>query len=151
AVASLARHFRGDKLIKVLAVDGWKALAGHVPPPERRGLILIDPPFEQESDFRRLIDTLSLAHRKWATGIYILWYPIKDRSQPDALARRLRRSNILKILRTELTVVSPLSDHRRLNGSGLIVINPPWLLENELGVMLPILAEVLGQAKHHFT
>jgi 23S rRNA (adenine2030-N6)-methyltransferase len=150
AMASLVRYFQGDKLTKVAAVDGWKALAGYVPPQERRGLVFIDPPFEQTSDFLRLADALSIAYRKWATGIYVLWYPIKDRTRPDELARRLRRLGIAKILRAEL-IVSPLSDHRQLNGSGLIVVNPPWPLENELTIILPFLAEVLGNIKPGFT
>jgi 23S rRNA (adenine2030-N6)-methyltransferase len=150
AAAVLSRHFQGDKRIKVLAIDGWKALTAYVPAPERRGLALVDPPFEQESDFHHLVEALKMAHGKWATGIYVLWYPIKDRAAPDALAKRLRRAGIAKILRAEL-IVSPLSDHRRLNGSGLIIVNPPWLLKNELAVMLPVLAQILGQAKSRFT
>jgi 23S rRNA (adenine2030-N6)-methyltransferase len=115
-----------------------------VPPKERRGLVLVDPPFEQDSDFRRLAEALAAAHRKWATGIYALWYPIKGRSEPDALAKRLRRLGIGKILRAEL-IVSPLSDPTRLNGSGLILVNPPWTLESELATLLPALARLLGR------
>jgi 23S rRNA (adenine2030-N6)-methyltransferase len=151
AAASLAYHLRGDNRIKTLEIDGWTALAAYVPPPERRGLVLVDPPFEQDSDFRRLSEALSMAHRKWATGIYVLWYPIKGRSEPDALAKRLRRSGIGKILRAEL-IVSPLSDPSRLNGSGLILINPPWPLESELSVLLPALARLLQrEGKGRFT
>jgi 23S rRNA (adenine2030-N6)-methyltransferase len=87
---------------------------------------------------------LEAACRRWATGIYMLWYPIKGRPEPDALAKRLRRLGIPKILRAEL-VVSPLSDPGRLNGSGVIVVNPPWTLEADLSAMLPSLAAVLGK------
>jgi 23S rRNA (adenine2030-N6)-methyltransferase len=141
AQAALARHLR-DPRIKTLAVDGWTALAANVPPPERRGLVLIDPPFERDDDFPRLGQALATAHRKWATGLYILWYPIKGRTEPDALAKRLRRLGIPKILRAEL-MVSALSDPSRLNGSGLIVVNPPWTLEAELKRLLPALLDVL--------
>ena len=145
AAAALGRNLRGDPRIKALALDGWTALAAYVPPTERRGLVLVDPPFEQDSDFSRLAQGLATAHRKWATGIYLLWYPIKGRPEPDALAKRLRKSGIGRILRAELTVV-PLSDPTRLNGSGLILVNPPWTLEGELSILLPALAGILGRA-----
>ncbi len=147
AAAALARNLRGDARIKTLDVDGWTALTAYVPPQERRGLVLLDPPFEQESDFRRLAEGLAAAHRKWATGIYMLWYPIKDRGGPDALAKRLSRLAIPKTLRAELSV-RPLSDSRRLNGSGLILVNPPWTLFAELERLLPALAEILANAGH---
>jgi 23S rRNA (adenine2030-N6)-methyltransferase len=144
AATALASNLRGDSRIKTLEIDGWTALSAYVPPPERRGLVLIDPPFEQDSDFFRLASGLADAHRKWATGIYALWYPIKGRPEPDALAKSLRRLEIPKILRAELTV-SPLSDPSRLNGSGLILVNPPWTLERELSTLLPALAGILGR------
>jgi 23S rRNA (adenine2030-N6)-methyltransferase len=145
AFAALARNLRGDSRIKTLALDGWTALAAYVPPKERRGLVLVDPPFEQEGDFRRLAQDLAAAHRKWATGIYMLWYPIKGRGEPDALAKRLRRLALPKLLRAELTVAAP-SDPSRLNGCGLILVNPPWRLPDELAILLPTLAKFLGQA-----
>ena len=144
AAAALGRNLQGDVRIKTLAIDGWTALAAYVPPKERRGLVLVDPPFEEDDDFFRLSRGLALAHRKWATGIYALWYPIKGRSDPDALAKRLRRLAIPKILRAELTV-APLSDPTRLGGAGLILVNPPFPLESELSVLLPALAEALGR------
>jgi 23S rRNA (adenine2030-N6)-methyltransferase len=144
AAAALARNLRGDARIKMLHMDGWTALGAYVPPKERRGLVLVDPPFEQDSDFRRLAQGLAAAHRKWATGIYMLWYPIKDRAEPDALAKRLRRMGLPKTLRAEL-VVGPLSDPSRLNACGLILVNPPWTLAGELATLLPALAELLGR------
>lgn len=144
AANALAGHLRGDPRIKILQIDGWTALAAHVPPPERRGLVLVDPPFEEAGDFARLPRGLAAAQRKWATGIYALWYPIKGRPEPDALAKSLRRLKIGKVLRAELTV-SPLSDPTRLNGCGLILVNPPWTLEAELSTLLPALAGILGR------
>ena len=144
AQAALARAMQRDPRVKTLAIDGWTALSAYVPPPERRGLVLTDPPFERDDDFPRLAQGLAAAHRKWASGQYLLWYPIKGRTDPDALAKRLRRLGIPKILRAEL-IVSSLADPTRLNGSGLIVINPPWTLEAELRLLLPVLADVLGR------
>lgn len=143
AAAALNRNLRGDSRIKTLAIDGWTALSAYVPPIERRGLVLVDPPFEQDSDFRRLSQGLAAAHRKWSTGIYMLWYPIKDRGEPDALAKRLRRLAIAKTLRAEL-IVAPMSDPSRLNGCGLILVNPPWRIVEELAILMPVLAKILG-------
>lgn len=142
AVVSLNKHMRGDSRIKTFEMDGWTALQAYVPPPERRGMVLVDPPFEEAADFHRLSHMLGLAHRKWATGIYALWYPIKGRGEADELGKRLRKSGIAKILRAELTV-SRVSDPTRLNGSGLILVNPPWTLEAELAVLLPVLSRLL--------
>ena len=144
AAAALRQNLRGDVRIKVLEIDGWTALGAYVPPKERRGLVLIDPPFEEERDFARLAHGLVAAQRKWATGIYLLWYPIKDRGGPDALAKSLRRLGPAKLLRAELNV-GPLSDPTRLNGCGLILLNPPWTLEQELSLLLPALAGILGR------
>jgi 23S rRNA (adenine2030-N6)-methyltransferase len=143
AAKALTHALKGDMRLKAVAIDGWTALKAYVPPKERRGVVVVDPPFEQPDDFARLAEGLSHAHRKWSTGIYVLWYPIKDRAGPDALARRLRRSGIAKVLRAEL-LVAPDNNPDRLNGSGLIIVNPPWTLETELNVMLPALAAALA-------
>ncbi len=145
AAAALGHNLRGDPRIKTLAIDGWTALAAYVPPKERRGLVLVDPPFEEKRDFHRLSYGLAEAHGKWATGIYMLWYPIKDRGEPDALAKRLGRLALAKTLRAELTVAS-LSDPGKLNGCGLILVNSPWRLPDELAILLPALAKILGRA-----
>lgn len=149
AARALKRHLRGDMRIKMPAVDGWTALNAYLPPPERRGLVLIDPPYEDAGDFRRLPRALSDAHRKWATGIYLVWYPIKDRADPDSLAKALRRTGIGRILRAELRV-APLSDPTRLNGCGIVLVNPPWTLEAQLSVLLPELAGLLARGKSGF-
>ena len=114
-------------------LDGCGA---YVPPPERRGLVLIDPPFEEAADFTHLSNILAVAHRKWPTGIYLLWYPIKDREAPDALARRLRKLSVPNILRSELTIGPPRAEGG-LIGSGLVVVNPPFTLERDLRSLMP--------------
>jgi 23S rRNA (adenine2030-N6)-methyltransferase len=143
AFSALSRSMQHDARIRTIEIDGWTALKAYVPPKERRGLVLVDPPFERHDEYRRLADSFAEAHRKWPTGIYALWYPIKGRSEPDALAKRLRRLNLQKMLRAEL-IVAPLRDSSRLNGSGLILVNPPWTLERELKILLPALAGILG-------
>ncbi len=145
AAAQLAGALRGDVRAKALAIDGWTAIGAYVPPKERRGLVFIDPPYEEAADFARLAATLSSAHRKWPTGIYLAWYPITTREAPDALARRLQRLSVAKILRCELAVRAP-ADDAGLTGSGLVVVNPPFTLEADLRVLLPALGRWLGRA-----
>jgi 23S rRNA (adenine2030-N6)-methyltransferase len=160
AAAALARNLHGDRRSKAIAIDGWTALNAYVPPKERRGLVLIDPPFEDAGEFPRLAQALEAAHRKWASGSYLLWYPIKEREASDALARRLLRGGLAgsgsasktasKILRVELRVGQP-RDANRLAACGLMVVNPPWTLESELAVLLPELAAALsgdGRGSH---
>jgi len=143
AAAMLAATLRGDRRAKALSIDGWTAIGAYLPPKERRGLVLIDPPFEDPADFVRLSEELAAAHRKWPTGIYMLWYPIKTREAPDALARRLRRLGIAKLLRCEIVIQPPRADGG-LAGSGLILVNPPFTLEADLRVLLPALLRVLA-------
>jgi 23S rRNA (adenine2030-N6)-methyltransferase len=144
AAAALSRELTGDARAKPIAIDGWTALTAYVPPKERRGLVLIDPPFEQEEEFSRLVQGLAAAHRKWPTGHYLLWYPIKDPNEVAAFVRKLARSGIAKMLRVELIAASTAAE-TGLRGSGLIVVNPPWTLHDELNVLLPALARVLSR------
>jgi 23S rRNA (adenine2030-N6)-methyltransferase len=157
AAAALKHNFGHDRRIKVLALDGWTALKAGVPPQERRGLVLIDPPYEDAGDFPGLVQHLQAAHRKWAGGIYLLWYPIKQRQRHDALMRQLRRSGIAKILSAELSIApapgsaqkpdrDPAEDPGPLAACGLVVVNPPWTLERELALMLPPLAAIMSGA-----
>lgn len=142
AARSLRRVLGGDDRAKAIEIDGWTGLSAYIPPVERRGVVLVDPPFEQQGDYARLAGVLDIARRKWASGTYLLWYPIKGRPEPDTLAKRIRRLAVPKVMRVELTV-APLSDPTRLNGCGLILLNPPWLLEAELTRLLPVLAGLL--------
>jgi len=142
--AVLAAVLRGDRRAKALAIDGWTAIEAYVPPKERRGLVLVDPPFEDRADFTRLAEALAVAHRKWSTGTFVLWYPIKTREGSGALSRRLGRLGIAKILRSEL-IVGPLREDAGLSGSGLIVVNPPFTLEQDLRILLPTLSLILAR------
>jgi 23S rRNA (adenine2030-N6)-methyltransferase len=145
AAAFLARTLRGDARAKALAIDGWMALGAYVPPKERRGLVVIDPAFEDADDFARLTSTLAAAYGKWPTGIYLLWYPIKERSAPDALARRLKKLAVPNVLRSEL-MLGPSRADTGLVGSGLIVVNPPFTLQRDLRILLPALGKMLSPA-----
>src|SRR4029077_16718994 len=120
----------------------YTALNAYVPPKERRGLVLIDPPFEQPDEFARLAQALAGAHRKWPTGIYLLWYPLKDARACQSFGRSLAGLGIARMLRAELTVAPAHGE--KLGGSGLVVVNPPWTLADELALLLPALAQILG-------
>ncbi len=148
AARSLKAALRGDHRAKVLAIDSWMALNANVPPKERRGLVLADPSYEEAEDFSRLPAGLAEAHRKWPTGIYMLWYPIKDRTAAEALARRLRRLDVPKVMRCEITL-GPARADAGLIGSGLIVVNPPYNLDRELEILLPALAGSFSSAARH--
>lgn len=148
AAAALAAHLRRDQRARALEIDGWVALNAYVPPKERRGVVLIDPPYEEKNEFARLAEALAAARRKWATGIFLLWYPIKEGSGPGRLAAALRRGGVAgiapKVLRVEIEWMPEASG--RLSGAGLIVVNPPWRLAEELQQrLLPTLLSVLGR------
>ena len=142
--AILRRSIGADKRASVVEIDGWTALNAYIPPIERRGLVIVDPAYEDSDEFARLAESFEGAYGKWPSGIYVLWYPIKTRTAPQALARRLHKIGIAKVLRAEL-LVEATNDAGRLIGAGLIVVNPPWKLHQELKMLLPALADVLGQ------
>jgi 23S rRNA (adenine2030-N6)-methyltransferase len=144
AARKLLAALDGDQRCKALAIDGWTALGAYVPPKERRGLVLIDPPFEETDDFSRLFNELAAAYRKWPTGIYLLWYPIKDRDAPNALARHLRKLALPNVLRSEITMTAE-EGRSWLGGSGLILVNPPFQLDGELRTRLPELGQILSR------
>jgi 23S rRNA (adenine2030-N6)-methyltransferase len=144
AAAALERELASDNRAKAIAIDGWTALTAYLPPVERRGVVLIDPPFEQPDEFARLGERLAAAHRKWPTGIYLLWYPIKDPAEVQGFSRGLVRLGIAKMLRVELILPTAGPD-TGLRGSGLIAVNPPWTLHDELRAVLPVLADVLSR------
>lgn len=142
--ASLADLFAKDRQTKVLALDGWTALKALLPPKERRGIVLIDPPFEEPGEYQRLLDGLAAAHRRFATGTVMLWYPIKDVRAAGAFARKAAALSIPKLLAAELFVASPRADGE-LAATGLLILNPPFTLEERLALLLPYLARLLAR------
>jgi 23S rRNA (adenine2030-N6)-methyltransferase len=145
-VLRLKALFVDDFQVRVTELDGWLALGAHVPPKEKRGLVLVDPPFEKEGEFDRLIDGLMRAHKRWPGGIYALWYPIKDRAAVTLFRERLAASGIPKIFDVRFEIRRP-SREPRLDGTGMIVVNPPFTLESELRIILAALHGVLAQEK----
>ena len=139
----LKARFEGDFQVRIMELDGWLALGAHLPPKEKRGLVLVDPPFEDEGEFDRLMDGLKRAHRRWPSGIYALWYPVKDRKAVAAFRAQLAESGIPRLLDVGFDIRSPSSEPR-LDGSGLVVVNPPFTLESELRTLLPALHKLLA-------
>lgn len=144
--ARLKALFARDAATKVLMLDGWMAIKSLLPPPERRGLVLIDPPFEKTGEFQRLVDALVAAHRRFATGTVVLWYPVKDPRRIATFHRDVAALKIPKLLASELYVRAPLSEGT-LAGTGILILNPPYTLEYALQALLPYLVQKLGRAK----
>jgi 23S rRNA (adenine2030-N6)-methyltransferase len=136
----LRRRFARDPQVSVHVRDGYEALTALTPPTERRGLILIDPPYENPEEFDRVVNGLATAHARFAGGILAAWYPIKHRAPVRAFHAALRQTGMRDIVTAELLLREPL-DPARLNGCGLLVVNPPWRFEAEAQ---PILAALLA-------
>jgi 23S rRNA (adenine2030-N6)-methyltransferase len=141
--ARLDTALAGERRAKVLHLDGWLALKAQLPPRERRGIVLIDPPFEEGRELERLAQGLADGLRRFATGVYIAWYPIKDPSPIARFHRALAALDGPEWLRIELIRRRP-TDPEALNGCGLVVANPPHALQYELASILPLLTRRLG-------
>jgi 23S rRNA (adenine2030-N6)-methyltransferase len=158
AQRQLVANLRRDEQARVVKIDGWTALPAYVPPQERRGLVLVDPPFESADEFDRLADGFAAAHAKWPSGIFILWYPLKDAraagrlgqrvadtllSAPGAQSRSARDELAERLLRIEFQT-GPVVRADGLSAAGMLVVNPPWTLQRELSAVAPALAAALG-------
>lgn len=141
---ALAEHFTGDRQVRVLHLDGWFAMKGHLPPKERRGLVLVDPSFEVPGEYDRLVDHLIEAYKRFATGVFALWYPLKAGAPIAAFHARLATTHIPRLLIAELRTRAD-SDAPGLSGSGIVLVNPPYTLPDEVAVMLPALMGALAQ------
>lgn len=140
----LKRHVGRDERFRVYAEDGYAALNKLTPPPERRGLVLIDPPFEARDEFAAMEEAFVRAWRKWPTGVYALWYPVKDLRAVRVFTTRLKERAIPRMLRLELTVEA-IRTEGPLAATGLIVVNPPYVLEAQARRLLPELARLLAR------
>jgi 23S rRNA (adenine2030-N6)-methyltransferase len=141
---ALGENFAHDVQVRVVALDGWLALGAFVPPKERRGLVLVDPPYEEPDEFERLADTFLNAHRRWPRGQYAMWYPVKDLAAVDRLRAALAGSGVPRLLRAELSVRGRGAGGT-FNGAGLILCNAPWHFDNTLEQLLAGLAPLLAQ------
>lgn len=139
----LNEYFEDARQVQVSKWDGLSGLLASVPPLERRGVVLIDPSFEIKTDYEAVADAIIKAHRKFATGVYMLWYPVVNRAQTEAMLGKLKDSGIRRQLRIEQGI-KPDSDEFGMTAAGLWVINPPWQLDTIATEMLDYLQPVLN-------
>jgi len=140
--AALAGNLRGRRAFAIHEADGFAMLKAVVPPHENRGLVFIDPPYEQALEFEQASDTLRDALRRWRNGIYALWYPIKQRAPVERLHADIRSLAVPAYAAEFLTL--PEDVPQRLNGSGMLLVNPPWRLDETLRAILTPLAGFLA-------
>lgn len=140
---ALQALFGRSRLVSVLESDGYAALKAHLPPRENRGLVLIDPPYESDLEFDKVLAALESAHERWPTGTFCVWYPLTDRAGPVRFHRDLARSWIRKILDVTLRVL-PGDAAVGMGGAGLVIVNPPWQLDTRLQELLPQLHALLS-------
>jgi len=146
--AALKIALRGDARFAIHDRDGYAAMNALLPPAQRRGVVLIDPPFEaQDGEFRIIEKALADAAKRWPSGIYAVWYPIKLRQQVQPFHRWLTKSGFGKVLVGEL-LLHPDNSALRLNGCGMAIINPPWKFERQLEELLPALQNLLSQGRY---
>ena len=137
--AALGRQRR----ISVLNDDGYAALKAHLPPEENRGLVLIDPPYEDAGEFDRVLAGLQLAHERWPRGQYAIWYPQSERAGSTRFRARLRDSGIRRILDLRLAVL-PADAPVGMPGCGMLLVNPPWQFDERFTALLPVLHGLLS-------
>lgn len=143
--AALRRLFRHDAQVAIHHRDGWAAVPALLPPAQKRGLVLIDPPYEAPGEFQRVTAALQAGAARFGHGVYAAWYPIKHRSPVTAFHAALQSAGLRDVIAAELWLREP-TDPARLNGSGLVVRNPPYGFAAEAGPILAALVERLGEA-----
>ncbi len=142
----LAEQFKdAGRRVRVDREDGFAALNAVLPPVTRRGVVLIDPSYEMQSDYRAVVAALKLALSRFATGVCIVWYPMLPRRESQELPDRLVRAAGSDYLHVALQVRAPAADRFGLHGSGLVIVNPPWKLAAEIEPVMPFLADALAQ------
>ena len=146
----LEQEFHRDRQVKIFKEDGFQRLKASLPPKERRGLVLIDPPYELAKEYRDVVQAIYQSYKRWATGIYAIWYPVVNRCDIDDMLDGLKALGVRNILQIELGV-SADTNERGMTASGMIVINPPWKLEQQMKTILPLLKQTIAPASGHYT
>lgn len=140
---ALAARFEGDFQVRTIALDGWLALGAHLPPKEKRGLVLIDPPFESPSEFDQIGDFLQTAQSRFVQGQYLVWYPVKKRYETDRFLRRIAKASPKPVLDIRFDNGAPAQG--QMHVCGMVVLNPPWKLDDQLRPALDAVARALAQ------
>ena len=142
-LAALRENVGRRERVAIVEGDGYRELLAYVPPTERRGLVLIDPPYESDAEFGRVLETLVAAHVRWPSGVYAIWYPLTSRAGADTFRRNLVDSGIRRILEVTFSV-RPLDSPLGMPGCGIAIVNPPWQLDERLRHVLPELHAALA-------
>jgi 23S rRNA (adenine2030-N6)-methyltransferase len=129
--------------------DGYQGVLSLLPPPSRRGIVLIDPPYELKEDYSKAVTTIINAYKKFATGTYILWYPVVKRELIEKMQSQFSQSTLKNVLQVEYCQLED-TDEYGMTGTGLFIVNPPWQLNNQLSEILPFIKEKLGNTQSHF-
>ena len=140
---TLERHVTGDRRVKVTTLDAGICIKSSLPPPERRGVILIDPPYEAKDETERALRMLVHGLRRFAQGVFVLWYPLKADTTAEVLAAETRMLGVAATLKVEMRVREGFAAGG-LAGSGLLILNTPWMLDQDLALIVPALAARLG-------
>jgi 23S rRNA (adenine2030-N6)-methyltransferase len=142
----LLENFKGEgRQVKIEMLDGFTGLKSILPPPSKRAVVLIDPPYEEKQDYQRVVDTIKDSLVRFATGTYMVWYPLLQRSEPLQMVERLKNLNVENWLNVSLTVQQPSAEGFGMFGSGMFIINPPWTLPEILNEAMPYLTHTLAQ------
>jgi len=132
-----------QRSLAIIEGDGYAGLKAQLPPKEKRGLVLIDPPYESEREFDAVLEALKSAHARWPSGIYCIWYPRTGRAGPERFLHELERSGIRRILNVTLDIL-PSDSGAGMPGAGLVIVNPPWQLDEKLRPLLTALRQLLS-------
>ncbi|QCF25799.1 23S rRNA (adenine(2030)-N(6))-methyltransferase RlmJ [Hydrocarboniclastica marina] len=147
--ALLKRHLERKPQIITRCEDGLTGVIALMPPNERRGLVLMDPSYEVKEDYQQVVSVLEKAHRRFATGTFLVWYPVVDRERISAMERAVKRTGIRNIKQFEFSTC-PDFPGRGMSASGMFVVNPPWTLEQEMQQILPYLVDVMAPDQGSF-
>ena len=143
-IEGLRREFDQDRQVKVAFENGFQAVKALLPPKERRGLVLFDPSYEVKGDYRTVVEVMMQGYQRFATGQFAIWYPVVDRGAVDRLCKAVAKSGVARALRVEQCIA--IDGSGGMTGSGMIVVNPPWQLDEQMAELLPWLTTVLAPA-----
>lgn len=132
------------KQVKIEMQNGFAGIKACLPPPTRRAVVLIDPPYEDKQDYQYVVNCIQDSLKRFPTGTYIIWYPILQREEPDEMIDSLKALNVPDWLHVTMSIHSPSPEGFGMHGSGLFIINPPWTLPNTLAETMPVLTDLLA-------
>jgi 23S rRNA (adenine2030-N6)-methyltransferase len=141
----LVENFQGySRQVKVEMQNGFTGIKACLPPPPRRAVVLIDPPYEDKQDYQHVVDAIKDSLKRFSTGTYIVWYPILQRPEPEQMIEDLLQLNVPDWLHVSLSINAPSPEGFGMHGSGLFIINPPWTLPKTLEESMPVLTQLLA-------